>query len=72
MMCWPGHIADNIVTDEIVHIVDMYVSLLKLAGCEVPNDRPVDGVDQLDFFLGKQDKSNREGFCFISKTKCAR
>ena len=27
-----------------------------------PKDRPIDGVDQLDFFLGKQEKSNREGF----------
>ena len=25
-------------------------------------DRPIDGVDQLDFFLGKQESSNREGF----------
>jgi arylsulfatase len=25
-------------------------------------DRPIDGVDQLDFFLGKQEHSNREGF----------
>ena len=29
---------------------------------EVPNDRIIDGVDQLDFFLGKQENSNREGF----------
>ena len=25
-------------------------------------DRAIDGVDQLDFFMGKQDKSNRDGF----------
>jgi len=31
-------------------------------GAEVPKDRPIDGVDQLDFFLGKQETSNREGF----------
>ena len=29
---------------------------------EIPKDRPIDGVDQLDFFLGKQETSNREGF----------
>ena len=28
----------------------------------VPKDRIIDGVDQLDFLLGKQKKSNREGF----------
>jgi hypothetical protein len=33
-----------------------------VGGAEVPKDRPIDGVDQLDFFLGKQEHSNREGF----------
>ena len=28
----------------------------------MPQDRPIDGVDQTDFLLGKSDKSNREGF----------
>ncbi len=67
MMRWPGKIAADFVSDEIVHIVDLYNSLLKLAGCHVPDDRPVDGIDQLDFFFGKQEKSNREGFLFYIK-----
>ena len=33
-----------------------------MGGAEIPKDRPIDGVDQLDFFLGKQVNSNREGF----------
>jgi arylsulfatase len=33
-----------------------------VGGAEVPKDRPIDGVDQLDFFLGKHEHSNREGF----------
>ena len=32
----------------------------RLAGYEVPNDRMIDGKDQLDFLLGKQEKSNRD------------
>ncbi|WP_434557066.1 hypothetical protein RBB77_15200 [Tunturibacter psychrotolerans] len=28
----------------------------------MPTDLAIDGVDQLDFFLGKQENSNREGF----------
>ena len=67
MMRWPSKIAANFVSDEIVHIVDLYNSLLTLAGCDVPDDRPVDGVNQLDFFFGKQEKSNREGFLFYIK-----
>ena len=31
-------------------------------GYEAPDDRIVDGVNQLDFFTGKQENSNREGF----------
>lgn len=39
-----------------------WTTLAHVGGAEVPKDRPIDGVDQLDFFLGKQDASNREGF----------
>ena len=59
---WPGKIAAGRVSNEIVHIVDMYPTLARIGGAEVPKDRPIDGVDQLDFFLGKQENSNREGF----------
>jgi hypothetical protein len=34
----------------------------RLGGAEIPKDRAIDGIDQTDFFLGKQEKSNREGF----------
>ena len=38
------------------------IAMNPAAGFTVPQDRIVDGVDQLDFFLGKQEKSNRDGF----------
>jgi arylsulfatase A-like enzyme len=59
---WPGKVPAGRVSNEIVHIVDMYPTLARIGGAEVPKDRPIDGVDQLDFFLGKQENSNREGF----------
>jgi arylsulfatase A-like enzyme len=59
---WPGKIPAGRVSNEIVHVVDMFPTLARLAGAEVPKDRPIDGVDQLDFLLGKQENSNREGF----------
>jgi hypothetical protein len=34
----------------------------KVGGAGIPQDRPIDGVDQMDFCLGKQERSNREGF----------
>lgn len=62
MIRWPGHIAKGGVSNEIVHVVDLAPTLGRIAGYDVPDDRIIDGVDQLDFFLGKQDASNREGF----------
>jgi arylsulfatase len=59
---WPGKVPAGRVNNEIVHIVDMFTALARVGGATIPKDRPIDGVDQLDFFLGKQDASNREGF----------
>ncbi len=49
-------------SNEILHITDMFTTLAIAGGAEVPSDRPIDGVDQMDFLLGEKDKSNREGF----------
>jgi len=59
---WPGRIPAGRISNEIVHIVDMLPTLARVGGAETPRDRPIDGVDQLDFFLGKQENYNREGF----------
>jgi arylsulfatase len=61
MVRWPGKIAAGRTSDEIVHGVDMFPTLASLAGAAVPKDRPIDGVDQSGFFLGKAEKSAREG-----------
>jgi arylsulfatase len=59
---WPGKIPAGRVSNEIVHMVDVLPTLARIAGAEVPTDRIIDGVDQHDFLIGKQEKSNREGF----------
>lgn len=59
---WPGKIAAERVSNEIVHGVDMFATLAKFAGAKVPADRPFDSADQSDFFLGEIEKSAREGF----------
>ncbi len=58
---WPNKIPPGRVSNEIVHEVDTYTSFAKIAGVDIPKDRAIDGVDQTDFFFGKE-KSNREGF----------
>ena len=49
------------VSNEIVHEMDLFPTLANIAGGTVPNDREIDGVDQSEFFLGKKNKSNRDG-----------
>lgn len=59
---WPGKVPVGRVSNEIVHEVDTFTTFAKLAGAAVPSDRPIDGVDQTNFLLGKSEKSAREGF----------
>jgi arylsulfatase len=67
MVRWPGRVPAGGVSNEIVHVTDLYATLARVAGAKAPSDRPIDGVDQLDFFLGKRTRSNREGFVFYIK-----
>ncbi|WP_419340697.1 arylsulfatase [Achromobacter sp. PD1] len=66
---WPGQVPAGRQTNEIVHVVDLFPTLARIAGLEVPSDRPIDGVDQSGFLLGKQEKSAREGFVYYIKTE---
>jgi len=59
---WPGKIPAGRASNEIVHEVDTYTTLIKMAGASIPTDRAIDGVDQSDFLLGRSDTSAREGF----------
>jgi len=59
---WPGKIAAGRSSDEIVHAMDLLPTIAKLAGGKVPEDRVIDGIDMSGFFVGKQDKSGRDGF----------
>lgn len=61
---WPGHVPAGNSNNEMVHQVDMFPTLIGWAGCKVPQDRVIDGIDQGSFFLGQQNKSNREG-CLV-------
>jgi hypothetical protein len=47
---WPGKLPAGCVRNEIVHEMDIFPTLARVAGAKVPTDRAIDGVDQLDFF----------------------
>ena len=63
---WPGNIPAGRVSNENVHEMDTFTTFAKLAGAPVPQDRPIDGVDQTEFLLGKKETSNREGILLFS------
>jgi arylsulfatase A-like enzyme len=66
---WPGSVQAGRVSDEIMHVTDLFTTLAHVAGASIPNDRPVDGVNQLEWWTGQTDKSAREGFLFYIKTE---
>ena len=66
---WPGNVPAARVTNEIVHVVDLFPTLVNIAGGAVPDDRPMDGVDQRAFLLGESEKSKREGFVYYIKSE---
>ena len=42
---WPGHIAAGSVVDQPIHIVDMYPTIVGLAGGSTARSKPLDGLD---------------------------
>lgn len=66
---WPGHINAGRVSNDIVHVTDIFSTLAAAAGASVPTDRPIDGVNQMPFLLGAQVTSAREGFPFYIKNE---
>jgi arylsulfatase len=41
---WPGRVPAGRVSNEIVHIVDLFTTLARVGGAEVPKDRAIDGI----------------------------
>jgi arylsulfatase A-like enzyme len=42
---WPGHIPAGITVNEIIHVVDMYPTLVGLAGGSLDKTKPLDGTN---------------------------
>ena len=65
---WPGRIPANVTSNEVIHVTDIFSTILGIAGASIPSDRPIDGMNQMDFFLDPLNKkSARDGFLFYIK-----
>jgi arylsulfatase len=60
MMKWPNKIKPGTRSNEMISIHDFLPTFANILGMDLPADRPYDGIDQADFILGKQVKSNRK------------
>ena len=61
---WPGKIPGGRVTHEIASAMDLYPTAFKLAGVELPKDRPIDGVDQTSLLFGGKGNRDTEFFYY--------
>lgn len=69
IMRWPGKVQAGRVSNDIVHVTDLYTTLSHIGGATIPQDRPIDGIDQTGFFTGEAPASLREGFLFYIKNE---
>jgi arylsulfatase A-like enzyme len=65
---WPGTVPAGVTTQEMASTMDLYVTAIKLAGGDVPADRPIDGYDLAPVLTGKG-KSPRDTMFFYRGTK---
>jgi arylsulfatase len=61
---WPNRVRAGESSNEIMHVVDWFTTLVHAAGTAEPDDRAIDGVDQLDWLGGESQQSAREGYIY--------
>lgn len=62
LMRWPGRVPAGHKSDALVHITDVMPTLGAAAGFDMPDDRMIDGVNQLPLLTGRTATSARGGF----------
>jgi arylsulfatase A-like enzyme len=63
---WPARIPRGQVSNEIVHELDVFPTIMAAAGGQVPTDRPIDGINILPFLEGKRPNSGRESALYFT------
>ena len=57
---WPGHIAPNSSSYAMFSIMDFMPTFASILGLKLPSDRVIDGVNQIDVLVGKDEMGKRE------------
>ncbi|MBU2512809.1 sulfatase [bacterium] len=61
---WPGHIPAGSICSQPMMNIDLYPTILPLAGAELPKDRIVDGRNIMNLLTGQGEKSPHEALFF--------
>jgi arylsulfatase A-like enzyme len=61
---WPGRVAAGEESEAIFSTLDFLPTFASIAGFEVPDDRIIDGVDQLDLLTGDNPNGARDTFYY--------
>jgi arylsulfatase A-like enzyme len=64
---WPGHVPAGRTSDAIFATIDFLPTFSRLAHCEPPGDRILDGVDQTDLLLGTSEAGARNDYFYFCK-----
>src|SRR5262245_4974274 len=67
---WPGRLQKNIVTS-MVHVTDMYTTLLKLAGARLDQPKKPDGLDVWAAMTGSAANPRQEMLINVEDFRCA-
>jgi arylsulfatase len=66
VMRWIGRIPRGQVSNEIVHELDIFPTVVAAAGGSMPTDRAIDGINILPFLEGKRTTSGRESALYFT------
>jgi arylsulfatase A-like enzyme len=59
---WPGHVPSGVESQELIHMIDLFPTLLAAAGVQPNPAWHIDGVNLLDTWLGKSPSPDRTIF----------
>ena len=64
LMRYPGKIKPGTVGEELVTSMELFPTIAKLCGGQVPNDRKIDGLEAWDYLSGTTEESPRETYFY--------
>jgi len=64
---WPHRVPVGRNSDALFSSIDIAPTLIRLAGCKMPADRIIDGVDQTELLLGESEKGSREKLFYFCR-----